>query len=70
MSAIYASAKSLQLLHLTPPEERQLDINVLIDQYQQILLALTGKKSTELSVIVEGTLYCKHYLIDAYRRNH
>ena len=56
ISAIYASAKSLQLLHDTPPEERQLDLAVLINQYQKILLALTEKKSTELPVIVEGSL--------------
>ena len=29
-------------------------MTVIINQYQQILLALTGKKSTELPVIVEG----------------
>ena len=44
----------LQLLHATPTEERQVDMTVIINQYQQILLALTGKKSTELPVIVEG----------------
>ena len=44
----------LKLLHATPTEERQVDMTVIVNQYQQILLALTGKKSTELPVIVEG----------------
>ncbi len=44
----------LRILHETPMEERQLDISVLVDQYQQILLSLTGKKEVSLATLVEG----------------
>ena len=47
-------------------EERQLDIKMLLDQYQQILLSLTSKKKACLATLIEGiallsrTLQVKH----------
>ena len=47
-------------------EERQLDIKMLLDQYQQILLPLTSKKKACLATLIEGiallsrTLQVKH----------
>ena len=52
--AIYCSARSIQILHETPLEERQLDIVMLLDQYQQILLSLTSKKEACLATLIEG----------------
>ena len=52
--AIYCSARSIQILHETPLEERQLDIVLLLDQYQQILLSLTSKKEACLATLIEG----------------
>ena len=66
INAIYCSSKSIQILHETPMEERQLDIKLLLDQYQQILLSLTSKKEACLATLIEGiallsrTLQVKH----------
>ena len=66
INAIYCSSKSIQILHETPMEERQLDIKMLLDQYQQILLPLTSKKKACLATLIEGiallsrTLQVKH----------
>ena len=54
INAIYCSSKSIQILHETPMEERQLDIKLLLDQYQQILLSLTSKKEACLATLIEG----------------
>ena len=54
INAIYCSSKSIQILHETPMEERQLDIKILLDQYQQILLSLTSKKEACLATLIEG----------------
>merc|ERR1719376_182022 len=54
ISAIYCSAKSIQVLHLTPVEERQLDLVPVIKQYQQILQALAIGKEANLAIVVEG----------------
>ena len=35
-------------------EERQLDITLLVDQYQQILLSLTAKPEVSLATLIEG----------------
>ena len=53
-TAISCSAKSIQVLHETPVHERQLDISIVIEQYQQILKTLSEKDSTPLTVIVQG----------------
>ena len=52
--AIYCSAKSIQVLHETPIFERQLDITIVIEQYQEILTTLSEKDSIELPVIIEA----------------
>ena len=54
INAIYCSSKSIQILHETPMEERQLDIKLLLDQYQQILISLTTKKEACLATLIEG----------------
>ena len=54
ISAIYCSAKSMQLLYLTPVEERQLDLIPVIQQYQQILQALNEKDNVNLEILIEG----------------
>ena len=54
INAIYCSAKSIQILHQTALEERQLDIKLLLDQYQQILLSLTSKQEACLATLIEG----------------
>ncbi len=54
VAAIYCSAKSVQELHAMPMDERQLDISLLIEQYQQILSALAAKDSVTLATMVEG----------------
>ena len=54
INAIYCSSKSIQILHESPMEERQLDIKILLDQYQQILLSLTSKKEACLATLIEG----------------
>ena len=54
INAIYCSSKSIQILHNTPMEERQLDIKLLLDQYQQILLSLTSKEEACLATLIEG----------------
>ena len=43
-----------RLLHEAAPEERQLDLGLLVDQYQQILLSLTAKQEVNLATLVEG----------------
>ena len=53
-TAISCSAKSIQVLHETPIHERQLDITIVIEQYQQILKTLSEKDSIPLSVIIQG----------------
>jgi hypothetical protein len=35
-------------------EERQLDLSLLVDQYQQILLSLTAKPEVSLATLIEG----------------
>jgi hypothetical protein len=35
-------------------EERQLDITLLVDQYQQILLSLSAKPEVSLATLIEG----------------
>lgn len=54
IAAIYCSARSIQVLHSTPIHERQVDINSVIKQYQQILKSLSQKESPQLSTIIEG----------------
>ena len=54
INAIYCSSKSIQILHETVMEERQLDIKLLLDQYQQILLSLTSKQEACLATLIEG----------------
>ena len=54
INAIYCSSKSIQIMHETPLEERQLDIKLLLDQYQQILISLTTKKEACLATLIEG----------------
>ena len=72
IAAIYVSAKSIQILHDTPMEERQLDLNVLIEQYQQILKSLAAKDGVNLTTLsqeqadyigvkVEGPYKPDHY---------
>ena len=53
-TSISCSAKSIQVLHETPIHERQLDISIVIEQYQQILKTLSEKDSIPLSVIIQG----------------
>ena len=36
ISAIYCSAKSIQVLNDAPIHERQLDVTILVQQYQQV----------------------------------
>ncbi len=54
IAAIYCSAKSIQIFHEMPMDERQLDISLLIEQYQQILTALAAKDNVSLATMVEG----------------
>ena len=54
INAIYCSSKSIQILHEIPLEERQLDMKLLVDQYQQILLSLASKQEACLATIIEG----------------
>ena len=35
-------------------EERQLELTLLVDQYQQILLSLTAKPEVSLATLIEG----------------
>lgn len=61
-TAIYCSAKSIQVLHETPIHERQLDIAIVIEQYQKILRTLCEKDSIGLSVIIEGIAILSYIL--------
>lgn len=54
IAAIYCSAKSIQVLHETPECERQLDITLVIQQYQQILTSLSEKDTANLATLIEG----------------
>eukprot|EP00095_Tigriopus_kingsejongensis_P009861 snap_masked-scaffold853_size88743-processed-gene-0.4 protein:Tk09861 transcript:snap_masked-scaffold853_size88743-processed-gene-0.4-mRNA-1 annotation:"neurobeachin-like protein 1 isoform x3" len=54
ITAIYCSAKSIQILHEVPMEERQVDIQLLIEQYQQILGSLSVKSCVSVATLVEG----------------
>jgi hypothetical protein len=54
INAIYVSSRSIVLLHQTPLEERQLELRLLLDQFQQILLSLAGKEEACLATLVEG----------------
>ncbi len=44
----------IQLLHEMPLEERQIDIGLLIEQYEQILMSLASKEDPSLATLVEG----------------
>ena len=54
INAIYVSSRSIKLLHQTPLEERQIELGVLLDQFNQILLSLAGKEEACLATLVEG----------------
>jgi len=54
VAAICCSAKSLQILHDMPAEERQLDVSLVVEQYQQILTALAAKDGVALVTMIEG----------------
>ena len=54
INAIYVSSLSIVLLHQTPLEERQLELSLLLDQFQQILISLAGKEEACLATLVEG----------------
>lgn len=54
ITAIYCSAKSIRILHEVPMEERQLDIQLLIEQYQQILSSVSLKSTVSVATLVEG----------------
>jgi len=43
-----------RILHETPFEGRQIDLSLVVDQYQQILLSLTSKPEVSLATLVEG----------------
>lgn len=52
--AIFCSAKSIQVLHSAAMFERQVDINDVIGQYQQILKSLSDKDCASLPTLIEG----------------
>ena len=52
--AIFISAKSIQVLHDIPIHERQVDINVIIQQYHQILNSLMEKENVSLHILSQG----------------
>ena len=54
INAIYVSSLSIALLHQTPLEERQVELGLLLDQFQQILLSLAGKEEACLATLIEG----------------
>ncbi|XP_040571294.2 LOW QUALITY PROTEIN: neurobeachin-like protein 1 [Lepeophtheirus salmonis] len=51
--AIYCSTQSITIMEQTPPHERQIDLSVLINQYQQVLVSLS-EKGQNLSTMIEG----------------
>ena len=52
--AIFISAKSIQVLHDIPIHERQVDINVIIQQYHQILNSLMERENVSLNILSQG----------------
>ena len=55
-------------MHETPLEERQLDIKLLLDQYQQILISLTTKKEACLATLIEGIALLSRYIYSIHRK--
>ena len=52
--AIFISAKSVQVLHDIPIHERQVDINVIIQQYHSILNSLMERENVSLNILSQG----------------
>jgi hypothetical protein len=41
IAAIYCSAKSIQVLNDAPVHERQLEVAILVQQYQQVIIFIS-----------------------------
>lgn len=54
IGAICTSAKSIQILHELPMDERQLDLSNVIEQYEQILKSLAARDTVSLVTMIEG----------------
>ncbi len=54
VGAICATAKSIQILHELPMDERQLDIGTVIEQYEQVLTSLAAREGVTLATLIEG----------------
>ena len=52
--AIFCTAKSIQVLHDIPIHERQVDINIIIQQYHSILKSLMEKENVSLHILSQG----------------